>query len=151
MWKPTSLNWQEPAAYAASLMALAGGLYLGLACDKDWLGRAGSLVIIIGVLLAASRKMDLLHAKVLLFIENYRRKNSSLVRDEMKLILGRDPTDHEVSSVENAIYASAKKELEELIEERRRVFKLHEVALVIAGTFVNGFGPWLIGWLSSAA
>ena len=134
-----------------TVITVAAGIYFGLNCDKDWLGRAGSLVIIYGVLLAASRKVDLLHSKVLLFVDNYKKQNSSLVRDEMKLLFGRDPTDQEVSSVESAIYASARSDIQALIEERRRIFKLHEVALVVFGTFVNGFGSWIIGTVTSAA
>ena len=32
-----------------------------------------------------------------------------------------------------------------MFRKRRRILRLHEVALVVGGTLVNGFGPWLVG------
>lgn len=68
MLRITKLNWQEPSAYTA---AVATGLYWGVSCDPAWLSRAGSVVIVCGVLLAASRKIELLQAKVSGFLANH--------------------------------------------------------------------------------
>jgi hypothetical protein len=31
-----------------------------------------------------------------------------------------------------------------MLKKRRRILRLHEVGLVVSGTLINGFGPWLI-------
>ena len=31
-----------------------------------------------------------------------------------------------------------------LFKQRRRLLRIHEVAIVVTGTLVNGFGAWLV-------
>jgi hypothetical protein len=121
MWRPTALNWQEPTAYLVAIASVALGTYYGTMCDADWLGRAGSVVVVCGVLLAFSRKIDLLHKKTLAFFKAYRQNNPSFVRDELSQILGRVPSANEVEEIESAIYAAADAETALLIDGRRRV------------------------------
>ena len=50
-------------AYAFSLLALAGGMALSIGQqDWSWFSRAGSLVVVAGILLTSSQILDHLHA-----------------------------------------------------------------------------------------
>lgn len=142
-WFVTS-HLHETVAYFVAILATICGVWAGVVYEAAWLGRAGSVVIVAGVSLAASRKIDTLSAKVLDFIDKYRKDNPDLVRDVCKE-LGDDPlTPERIIAVEGSVYDSAQKELGELIKNRRRLFKLHEVVIVIYGTLLNGFGEWLV-------
>lgn len=144
MWTLNKSTWHEPVAYACAFVAVALGIWASLTDDPAWLSRSGSVVIVVGVLLASSRKIDELHERVLKFVDGFRAANPNEVRGEYRSLKGKEPTEAEVRALENAVYESAKSDIGEVIEERRRVFKLHEVALVVAGTLVNGFGEWLM-------
>lgn len=144
MWRPNKQNWHEPAAYCTVVLVTVFGVCASLRYEPAWLGRAGSLVIVIGVLLAASRKVETLHERVLKFVDGHRKNNPHLVRDEFRKLKMAEPTDTEVRALEDVIYQSAKDDIAVLINERRWIFKLHEVAIVIAGTLLNGFGEWIM-------
>ena len=144
MWRPTRLNFQEPLAYLGCFVAASMGWHYGVKNDHDWLGRAGSVMVVIGVLLAASRKVDVLRDKTETFLQKHLNDNSNEVRRGLKERFNKEPTDEEVSLMQNAIYAEARAEIEPLIQQRRRIFKLHEILIVISGTLLNGFGSWLI-------
>jgi hypothetical protein len=134
----------EIAAYSIAVLATICGIWAGITCEAAWLGRAGSVVIVAGVALAASRKTETLHEKVLKFTDDHRRGHPNLVRDEYKKIKRAEPTVEELYALEDAIYDSAKEDIAVLMNERRWLFKLHEVGIVVYGTLLNGFGEWLI-------
>lgn len=144
MARLSKLNWQEPTAYGCAAIATALGIYAGIKCDPAWLSRAGSVVIVCGVLLAASRKIELLQAKVSEFIANHSTAEFDTLLAEHKNPDGSPISKERGEALRKEIYAEAQNEVASLIDERRRVFKLHEVAIVIAGTLINGFGEWCI-------
>ena len=138
----TKLNWQEPAAYTASIGALFAGLVLGYSYDPVWLGRAGSVIIVCGVLLAASRKIDILHDKSKELIAEHRKKMFPEILSEFTDADGSPISPEQAKKHEQRIYDETTNDVGALIEERRHVFKLHEVSIVVAGTLINGFGEW---------
>jgi hypothetical protein len=148
--KTTQFKWQETLALLLGIATLVAGGYLGYTTHPDWVGRAGSLLIVYGVLLATTRKFDLLHTKVLKFLEDFRKKNKTLIPEELPKLHQREPTCCETLAAELDVYQSAIYDIAELIDERRRAFKVYEISLVIVGTLVNGFGPWLISYLMTA-
>ena len=150
MRPPTKLNWQEPSAYAASIAVLVAGLALGKVYDPAWLGRAGSLVIVCGVLLAASRKIDILHIKAKTLIEDHREREFPSVLSEFNNPDESPITAEQAENLKQHVYAEVEKDLGALIDERRHVFKMHEVSIVVVGTFINGFGEWALRIVLSA-
>lgn len=144
MFRLTKLNWQEPTAYACAFIATALGVYAGLKCEPAWLSRAGSVVVVCGVLLAASRKIELLQAKTDEFIAKHSTTEFDAILAENVNPDGSPITKEQGERLRNKIYAEAQSEIASLIDERRRVFKLHEVAIVIVGTLLNGFGEWIM-------
>ena len=147
----TKFNWQERAAYGIAALAASLGTIAGFSNDPDWLGRAGSVVIVAGVLLAASRKMDLLHEAILDFIKENTPIAYASARQGLTRKNGREPTESEILELASNVLASMTEDITDEIDRLRRVFKLHEITLVVAGTFLNGFGPWVIKSAQSAA
>lgn len=136
--------WQELTAYVVAGMSLVCGTILAFQFGADWLGRAGSLVIVCGVLLASSRKFDRLQTKVDSFLGDAPAREHETVRIGLVASGMPAPTEEQVKNVAKAIVAEAKDEVDKLIDQRKWVFKWHEVGLVTAGTVVNGFGPWFL-------
>lgn len=147
----TKHHAHELAAYLVAVIATILGIWSGWKYDPAWVGRAGSVVIVAGVALAASRKNETFHEKVLKFVDEHRKRNPDLVRDEFRKLEGIDPTNEQVRALEDAIYSSAKEDVAVLMNERRWAFKLHEVGIVIFGTLLNGFGQWLLEWVKRCA
>ncbi|MGE0351055.1 hypothetical protein [Hydrogenophaga sp.] len=124
-------------------MALAVGAWLAWYYDPTWFNRAGSLVIVSGVLLAVSRFHGWVHAEQMKHLqENFDAivdtmvwgsvNNSQNLTPEVKQrteSVFREQVQHRLA--EN--YAAAKDEL-----------RAWEVLLVVAGTLINGFGDWSI-------
>lgn len=143
----TKLNWQEPAAYGFTVLSLIGGGLLSYFFHPDWMGRAGSLVIVCGVLLAASRKYELLQSKATETINSARAREIASVKKMLTSPAGHGPSDKEVEQLVDGVINDAHLITRDIIEQRKRVFKLHEIILVVGGTLVNGFGSWLVGLL----
>ena len=137
-------NWHEPAAYASTLVCLSAGWLLGTNYDPDWMSRAGSVVICIGVLLAASRKVDRQEEAVAKHQVEHQNAMRPIVASALREVKGSEPTWTEVHMAEAEIASNVPDDLTPMFKKRRRLLRLHEVALVIGGTLVNGFGPWIV-------
>lgn len=101
------------------------------------------MVVVCGVLLASSRKIDELHAKTINFINSRRASERLSIKEMMTSSKGTEPSDEEVNEILETVLKDGAAIIGELINERRRVFKIHELILVIAGRLVNGFGPFI--------
>lgn len=137
-------RWREIAAFMAAAIIIAIGVHLAITDKEVWLNRAGALVIIVGVMLATSRINELLAAKVVTFTDG----NFDLVFAETLASLEQELDEKLPTKRRDDLKASIHKEMVSkmgsLLEERKRLFKLYEVGLVVVGTFLNGFGDWLV-------
>lgn len=101
-------------------------------------------MIIVGVLLAASRFQERVQSKVLGFIET----NFDSVAEQSLLTVqsegGLSLTPEERAQVKVKIKPAIHKHLAEVLEEDRRRIKAWEVWLVVLGTFLNGFGDYVV-------
>ena len=137
----------EICALIASAVMLAVGSYLAWNYNPAWLNRAGTLIIIIGVLLAASRFHDWVQQKMAGFIEaNY----ETISQDALAALEKR--ANEPLSEEKRASFRSTVKErilndLGSLFEPDKRRLKLWEIYLVVCGTFLNGFGDYIISLL----
>lgn len=137
------LSWHEPLAYFVSVLSLIIGAWLAGKGIGDAIASAGAVVVVCGVLLASSRKIDELHAKTINFINSRRASERLSIKEMMTSSKGTEPSDEEVDEILETVLKDGAAIIGELINERRRVFKIHELILVIAGTLVNGFGPFI--------
>ena len=108
-----------------------------------WLNRAGSVVIVIGVLLATSRLADISEANVAKFTsDNFDKGMAGAIRNVEEThthILDNDQRE----ALRKGVYAVINEGFAGLFEDWRRRVKRYEVSLVVAGTIINGFGDWV--------
>ena len=147
MTRSLKLYWHEITAYGISAIALSIGIFYGSRCYLDAISGAGAVVIVCGVLLASSRKLDELHAKLRKFVHGRRADEYAAIEQALTSPQGHKMSEQDVREVYEKAEADAFAFFEEYIEKRKRVFKRHEVLLVVIGTLVNGLGPLVAKWI----
>jgi hypothetical protein len=136
----------EAIALALTCIFLGLGIYLGISEEATWLNRFGSLIIITGVFLAATRFSENLENRINDFI----RKNGKIV---IQAIIKNNEHFLGVKLEESLIEvaeAKLKEEFSNYQSNRNRAFKLYEIMIVAFGTFVNGFGDKIISYVLCA-
>lgn len=149
----------EILALIGSTVVFILGIYLAFNFDATWLNRAGALIIIIGVLLAASRFHEWVAQKVIDSVE----KNPE-VFSLSALDIHEKQTGTPLSEEERTEFLSMVKEqlarnlssqkwrvtyIGSVVEPARQRLKLWEIYLVVGGTFLNGFGDYIVSLLKS--
>lgn len=135
---------RERCAVVISLTFLIIGLWLGVKVHADWLSRFGALIIIVGVVFAISDLPMALErraraiAKVtsaLVFqdlLKKFEEENHQTLTHAERYELWRR---HEILNNEN---------IEREASRPRKRFLIVEATIICAGTFVNGFGQWIV-------
>ncbi len=148
------IHTPEILALISSMIIFISGIYLAFSIDPLWLNRSGALIIIIGILLATSRFHERIAQKVLNSIKNnpeisslealdiYEQQiETSLPKEEQNLFLHR----FQEIIVKNVNSKEWRKEyISSTVEPTIHRIKLWEIFLVIGGTFLNGFGDYII-------
>lgn len=130
------------AVLVAAVVALVG-LYLAWFCEPVWLNRAGALIIITGVALAASRFHERVHDRALAAIQ----ANYNLLIEEMakKFESPDGPTNsQERERLRVMMMPAIRSAFAQSLELNARRIRMWEIWLVIIGTFLNGFGDYII-------
>lgn len=138
----------ELIAVLASSFVILAGSYLAWFHNPAWLNRAGSLVIIVGVLLAASRFHEWVQQKLAAFLKT----NYDAVADEVLRTVAEETTplsDEYRRKVKALMKTGIRKDFARIVETDRRRIRAWEVLLVVVGTFLNGFGDYLISVLKN--
>jgi hypothetical protein len=142
---------RELWAIVASALTLIVGGYLAWTHAPVWLNRAGALIIIFGVLLAASRFNEWLHAKVTAFIESNYQETFDTAVATLEKDRGEPLPKENRDELHVKLKPAIHREVGALIDERKRVFKLYEIGLVVLGTFLNGFGDYIVCQLKNCS
>ena len=140
-------TWLERISVGLSFAFLAGGFWAGIAKDPVWLNRCGSLIIVIGVGVAAFKLKDILQQQIEGFREKHEPQQLKQLEDAWEKFWG-GPLD---DSFKERLLQGVRSKTEEVFGAyiQRRVERVRnvEVSLLILGTLVNGFGDWLIGMI----
>jgi hypothetical protein len=149
----------EIFALISSAIFFAVGLYLAFNFNPVWLNRAGALIIIIGVLLAASRFHEWVAQKVIDSIEKSPEEFSLQALDIHEKQTGTPLSDEErtkfLSMIKEQLIGNLGsqqwrvKHIGSVVEPARRRLKLWEIYLVVGGTFLNGFGDYIVSLLKN--
>jgi hypothetical protein len=136
--------WVDCVALLGSSATLAAGVYLASTSSPVWLNRAGSLIVIIGVILAASRFHQWLEHWTSTFFE----RNYDSVFKDVAAEIGKQQGDPLSPEFRDALRSGVKERVQKRLvakfEADRTRFKLYELYLIVGGTFLNGFGDYLV-------
>jgi len=133
----------EILALVVAAVVAQVGLYLAWTYEPVWLNRAGALIIITGVVLAASRFHVKVHGRALATIE----ANYNLLIDEMakKFESPDGPQNSEDRERLRVMMMPAiRSAFAQSLESNAQRIRMWEIWLVIIGTFLNGFGDYII-------
>lgn len=141
-------HFPEIIALLCSAFTLIVGSYLAWYYNAAWLNRAGALIIIFGVLLAALRFHEWVQEKAIDFFETNYEKISGEVLSTFDKDVG-DFAESDREKIRSTVKDELKKDLSVIIEANKRRLKTWEVYLVVGGTFLNGFGDYIISLLKN--
>lgn len=130
------------AVFLAAVILLAG-LAIARFHGSTWINRSGSLVIVVGVLLAMSRLADLAETKVSALIDEHFKNGMQHAIQEIESTHGHVLTHEQREALGRGVRVSMSRGFSAMFENWRIRVKRFEVSLVIVGTLVNGFGDWL--------
>jgi hypothetical protein len=148
MYRFIGRHTPEILALLCATVAVVWCSLLAWFVDPPWLNRGGALVIIVGVLLAASRFQEWVQQKLATFMET---NFDSIADDALRTVEkeARPLSDAERSTIKAQMKVTIHKNFAEIFEADERRLKAWEVWLVVLGTFLNGFGDFLIRFLKS--
>ncbi|WP_252088711.1 hypothetical protein [Pseudomonas sp. MWU13-3659] len=141
-------TWLERISVGLSSGILVAGVWAGFAHDALWLNRCGSLIIVIGVAVAAFKLNDILRQQIERLREKHEPEQLKQLEDAWEKFWG-GPLD---PSFKAKLLEGVRSKTEEVFGAyiKRRVERVRnvEISLLILGTLVNGFGDWLIGLIN---
>jgi len=134
--------WLDITAIISSAVVLGVGGYLSLNGSPVWLNRTGSVIICIGVLVAACRFHDREQAR----LSERASANEDALYESVKLkleaqlgkpiVLGQD------RDFRKLVADAFQKEIQSLVDIEKQRIKLIEIFLVVGGTLLSGFGDY---------
>ena len=137
------ISTHEKWAVSLATVILLAGVAIAWFHGLSWINRSGSLVIVVGVLLAISRLTDLTESKVsTLMDENFENGMQRAIQD-IESTHGHKLTPAQREALCQGVRISMSRGFSAMFEDWRIRVKRFEVSLVIVGTIVNGFGDWL--------
>jgi hypothetical protein len=156
LYLETGKRFPELLAFTASILVFAIGCNLGWRTQAVWLNRAGSLIIVAGVLLAASRFHERMVAKVLKHAEDNLENDEAKFKSALSKTVPADMveqwiSDPDFAQIKAAAIAEARSEWSlSFLEPAKRRIKSAEICLVVGGTLLNGFGDFIIDSVKAA-
>jgi len=135
---------RQVCAIAIALALVISGFWLGMTVHPGWLSRFGSLVIVCGIVFAASDLPRVLdeqirgRAKVVVALATQRFIQDWETRH------GRPLTETERARLFESNAGFERSYTEREAAEPRKRFLLVEATIICIGTILNGFGEWLI-------
>lgn len=126
---------------ATTLVVLVVGSYLAYKYQPAWLNRAGSLIIIIGVILAVNRIHEIYEKR---FVELFDKTDEKEFVGSVEQDLERPLVPEERKDLVGQVRKTLIDQLQTRTTERKRIFRYFEIWLIIVGTFLNGFGDYLV-------
>lgn len=119
------------------------GFELGILIDPQWTGGVGAVIVVIGVIFAASDLPKVLEERA----RNVARVSNALLAqsliNDLEEQQKRTFTAHERTELSRHIEARYGDDVEMRAAKPRKRFLWVEVGVLSVGTLMNGFGTWL--------
>ena len=136
--------WLDISALVSSSVVLVIGGHLSWHNSPVWLNRTGSVIIVIGVLVAACRFHDRLKEQLSEKAESNHGALFEKVKAKLETELDEPFKPEHVEELRSTIRTTFQTEISSLVETEKRRIKLLEVLLVVGGTLLNGFGDYAV-------
>ncbi|MCQ2989018.1 hypothetical protein NLO72_07170 [Pseudomonas tremae] len=141
----------ERIAVGLATVLFIFGSILGYWGESVWLNRFGSLIIVVGVVMAAIKISDILNQQILQFMAlNHEQRVEQVLDANRSFFKGHLPEGYE----EKIRFAVEEKVLETFAEYKQKKvdrIKRVEIVVLVFGTLTNGFGDYLLGFIKTAA
>lgn len=130
--------WREILAYSVSFMSVLVTFYLKYQNSAGaYFAAGGALIIVAGVLLASSRKVEQFQEK---FKDKVEPVSEQVI---LSIAKSRGVAKKKVPRLRELIQKESDKGVERFLNQYKFEFKKHEIRLVVIGTLLNGFGDLL--------
>jgi len=129
-------------ALLLTLVIFVTGSYLAYFHNPVWLNRAGSLIIIVGVILAVNRIHEIFENRFIKLLDGEDEKIIQEVLTEHKV--DKPLSSEQRAKLKEVIQTKFADALRSVTLSRKIIFKYFEVWLIIVGTFLNGFGDYIV-------
>jgi len=144
MKKVTGREWK---AIAVTLVLLIFGVLISYwQCDAGWLSRFGALIIITGVVFAFTDLPVILNKKAMRMIK---LRTELTISDAITQLEDEDHTllTDEQRGIVRKILTPSEQEINNEVNKGSNRIYLLEVIIICFGTFINGFGEYLLSSL----
>jgi hypothetical protein len=133
-------------ALFGAAVVFAGGCYLAWMGSPIWMNRAGAIIVIIGIVSAVSGFPEWLYGTV---VGSIPQSTKDEMAKEIAAIVGRDLLGEPLSPRQREwldSYGKARfpKVVTSMVEGTKRRLKLYEIYLVVGGTFLHGWGDYVV-------
>lgn len=126
-----------------ALIVLLQGVYLSWTVNPVWLNRAGSLITIVGILLTALKFPEWFEKRLLAHFESSQLMTDDYLK-ELAGDKGKELTENHLSQIRSLMRVELKKMTKKIKLAQISRLKVFELFLILAGTFLNGFGDYII-------
>ncbi|WP_434695139.1 hypothetical protein J3P89_17995 [Pseudomonas sp. Z1-14] len=137
-------SWLERIIVGVCVATAIGGAVAGYAYDPPWLNRAGSVIIVVGVLAASVRLQQVLTSPISRFREMGDEKQLQELYEVHERFFGRPLDTAYKKGLESLVNKGLETMFANYIEKRVKRLKSVELSILIAGTLINGFGDLLV-------
>lgn len=143
-------SWLERIIVLLCAVFAICGFVLGWLYDPAWLNRAGSLMIVIGVIAASVRLQEVLSSQIERFRELNDEQQLLKLYQEHEKFFG-SPLDAEYKKgLEALVNKGLSTMFAAYVERRVQRLKKFELNVLILGTLINGFGDVLVKFAQSS-
>ncbi|RMI00482.1 hypothetical protein [Stutzerimonas nitrititolerans] len=127
-------------------LVLLGVLLSWLTQDPTWMSRAGSLLIVLAILVASIKLDEVLGAHINKFRQRSSEDQMNAIRDQREEFHGEKLGPQYEAALKAQVDKATTDIFATYIQKRVVQMKAFEVKLLVAGTLINGFGDKLMVW-----
>lgn len=140
----------ERIAVGGAVALFIAGFTIGFFGDSVWLNRFGSLIIVLGVLIAAIKISDILTQQITQFMDQTHKEQVKDLVDANKSFFGGSLPAGYQEKLEEAVTKDVHKVFAAYKQRRVDRVKWVEIGVVVFGTLTNGFGDYLLSFFKVA-
>lgn len=141
----------ERLAVGTATALFIAGLSIGYAGESIWLNRFGSLIIVVGVVMAAIKVSDILNQQIEQFMAQGHQQQMEQLIDANRSFFGGELPPGFKEKLESDVSSKIRETFATYKQKRLDRVKRVEIGVLVFGTLTNGFGDYLLSFFKAAA